>query len=222
VNAGTVETNNGHPHNGPLRAGKGSAYEGGTRVPFIVRWPGRVAPGVSGQLVCHADMLASFAALAGVAIPAEAGPDSFNVLPALMGGLVERSCRDHLVEHGNVLALRQGEWKLIPAAGAAGDAKGGRKGKGKRGTGPEAQLFNLAQDIGETNNVAAANPDRVKAMGELLERVKSHGRSRAPQRGSLRWTKIPFLFATMTSGRPSPLRSAASTCVPTPELSSIR
>lgn len=178
VNAGTVETNNGHPHNGPLRAGKGSAYEGGTRVPFIVRWPGHVTPGVSDQLICHADMLASFASLAGAVLPAEAGPDSFNVLPSLMGGLVERPCRDHLVEHGHVLALRQGGWKLIPAAGATGDAKGGRKGRGKRDAGPGAQLYDLARDLGETNNVAAAHPDRVKAMTDLLERVKAQGRSR--------------------------------------------
>ena len=89
---GTLETNNGHPHNGPLRGGKGSAYEGGTRVPFIARWPGRIKPGVSDELICHVDMLATFAALTGQTLPADAGPDSFNVLPALLGEPTAKPC----------------------------------------------------------------------------------------------------------------------------------
>ena len=116
VNSGTVETNNGHPHNGPLRGGKGSPYEGGTRVPFIARWPGHVKPGTSDELICHVDMLATFAALTGQKLAADAGPDSFNVLPALLGEKLDKPCREHLVEHGNVLALRKGPWKLIPPA----------------------------------------------------------------------------------------------------------
>ena len=63
VNSGTVETNNGHSHNGPLRAGKGSSYEGGTRVPFLARWPCQVKPGTSEELICHVDLLATAAAL---------------------------------------------------------------------------------------------------------------------------------------------------------------
>ncbi len=171
---GTPETNNGHPHNGPLRAGKGSAYEGGTRVPFLARWPGHIQPGDSGELICHVDMLATFAALTGQALPADAAPDSFNVLPALLGEKLGRPCRDHLVEHGNVLAIRQGPWKLIPAEAAGTQAKKARK-KAPRG---EAELYNLADDLGETTNVAAAHPDQVKEMTELLQRVRERGRSR--------------------------------------------
>jgi arylsulfatase A-like enzyme len=167
---GTVETNNGHLHNGPLRAGKGSPYEGGTRVPFIVRWPGHIKPGVSEALVCHVDMLATVAALTGQKLAEAAGPDSFNVLPALLGEKLDKPCRDHLVEHGNTLALRKGSWKLIPgnAAGAAN----------KKGNGSGDQLYNLAEDIGETNNVAAAHPDLVKEMTALLQRIRENGRSR--------------------------------------------
>lgn len=172
VNSGTVETNNGHPHNGPLRAGKGSAYEGGTRVPFIARWPGRVKPGVSAELLCHADMLATFAALTGQTLGGTAGPDSFNILPALLGGAGGRPCRDHLVEHGNTLAIRQGTWKLIPAADGAG-----RAGAARRAAAAD-QLFDLSKDLSETNNVAAQYPDRVREMTALLERVKQATGSR--------------------------------------------
>ena len=169
---GTPETNNGHPHNGPLRAGKGSAYEGGTRVPFIVRWPGRIKPGVSDALISHVDMLATMAALTSHGLVDAAGPDSFNVLPALLGEKPDKPCRDHLVEHGNVLAIRKGPWKLIPANPSVAAGKRNKK----RGGGDE--LYNLAEDIGETNNLAAAHPDLVKEMTEMLQRIRENGRSR--------------------------------------------
>ena len=170
---GTPQTNNGHPHNGPLRAGKGSPYEGGTRVPFIVRWPGRIKPGVSDALICHADMLATIAALTGQKLVDAAGPDSFNVLPALLGEKLDKPCRDHLVEHGNVLAIRKGPWKLIPGNPPVATGK-----KNKRRDGGVNGLYNLAEDIGETNNVAVAHPDLVKEMTELLQRIHENGRSR--------------------------------------------
>lgn len=157
---GTVASNNGHPQNGPLRGGKGSAFEGGTRVPFIARWPGHIPQGDSGELICHVDLIASFASLTGQKLPDDAAPDSIDVLPALLGA---GRGRDHLVEHGNVLALREGAWKLVPA--------GRNKGGG-------AQLFNLAEDIGETRNVAQTNPDRVAEMADRLQRIRSSGKSR--------------------------------------------
>ncbi len=214
---GTVETNNGHAHNGPLRAGKGSAYEGGTRVPFLARWPARIRPGVSDALVCHVDLLATFAALTGQALPPEAGPDSFNVLPALLDG---KPGRDHLVEHGNVLALRQGPWKFVSAPpgakaktrpqnqpGQVGrpeatelpkDSGTGSKirpqnqpsqvgrpseselptKKRAKPAGPQPQLYNLADDLGEEHDLAAAQPERVRHMSELLQKIRDQGRSR--------------------------------------------
>jgi len=187
VNSGTEETNNGHPHNGPLRAGKGSPYEGGTRVPFIGRWPGHVKPGTSEELICHVDMLATVAALTGQTLPAHAGPDSFNVLPALLGEKLDKPCRDHLVEHGSRLALRQGPWKLVPAGPvgapkAAAEAKAAFKPAAKAKAGKRgqavAELYNLADDLGETTNLAAQHPERVKAMTELLQKIRAEGRSR--------------------------------------------
>ena len=174
VHGGTVETNNGHAFNGPLRGGKGSAFEGGTRVPLIARWPGKIKTGVSDELICHVDMLATVAALTGQKLADDAGPDSYNILPALLGEKLDKPCRDHLVEHGNTLAIRKGPWKLIPGGPGAG---GKGKGKGKAAAG-EGQLYNLADDIGETKNVAAEHPEIVKEMSDLLDEVRRKGRSR--------------------------------------------
>jgi arylsulfatase A-like enzyme len=172
VHGGTVETNNGHAYNGPLRAGKGSAYEGGTRVPLVARWPGKIKVGVSDELICQVDMLATVAALTGRSLPDDAGPDSFNILPALLGEKCDKPCRDHLVEDGNTLAIRQGPWKLIPGSA------GGRSAKTKGAAPPGPQLFNLAEDLGEQNNVAAQHPDIVERLTRLLEKYKTAGRSR--------------------------------------------
>lgn len=165
---GNAETNNGHLHNGPLRGGKGSAFEGGTRVPFIARWPGHIPTGTSDALICHVDMLASFAALTKQPLDAGAGPDSFDILPALLGA---KKGRDHLVEHGNVLSLRLGTWKLVPGPAGGGARKVARSGAGM-------QLYDLATDLGETKNLAAEHPDRVKEMAALLQRLQSDGKSR--------------------------------------------
>lgn len=172
VNSGTVETNNAHAHNGSLRAGKGSAFEGGTRVPFIVRWPARVKPATSDALLAHVDMLSSFAALTGQTLAEADGPDSFNVLPALLGEKTDKPSRETLVEHGNVLALRDGPWKLISATPAAKSKKKAPP------AGSDVQLYNLANDLGETKNIAKEQPVRVKAMIELLEKIRTSGRSR--------------------------------------------
>ena len=141
-------------------------------MPFISRWPGHIQPGVSGELICHVDILASMAALTGQSLPEAAGPDSFNVLPALLGEKHEPPCRDHLVEQGSVLALRKGPWKLVPPG-----AGGGRK-KANRPPNPQPELFDLTTDLSETTNVAGQHPDIVADMTALLKRVQEQGRSR--------------------------------------------
>jgi arylsulfatase A-like enzyme len=165
---GCVRDANGHCCNGALRGFKGGLYEGGTRVPFLARWPGHVPAGkTSGELVCLVDLLATLAAVAGRDPPAEAGPDSFNLLPALLAPKPARPCRDHLVLHGGGggLAIRQGPWKLIPPSG-------------KKKAPKAAELFNLADDLGETKDLAAGNPGKVKELAALLRRVREGGRSR--------------------------------------------
>ena len=106
-----VEKLGDHKPAGPLRGGKYSAYDGGTRVPFVVRWPGSVKPGVSAAPLSQVDLLASFAALAGRKLPDDAAPDSFNLLPALLGK--SRQGRPHIVEHATALSLIAGDWKVI-------------------------------------------------------------------------------------------------------------
>lgn len=189
---GTVETNNGHLFNGVLRGTKGTVWEGGTRLPFITRWPGHIRPGVSGELICQVDMLASFAALTRQQLAAADGPDSLNVLPAMLGEKIARPCREYLVEQDNAgvaLALRKGPWKFVPGHGGRG--KPGAKAKrkpvvehpaeavAKRDFPPLAgELYNLDDDLSETKNIAAAHPAVVAEMSAKLEQIKSSGRSR--------------------------------------------
>ncbi|MGA2256238.1 MAG: arylsulfatase [Thermoguttaceae bacterium] len=186
---GTVETNNGHLFNGVLRGTKGTIWEGGTRLPLITRWPGRIQPGVSGELVCHVDMLASFAALTGQKLAETDGPDSFNVLPALLGEKLQEPCREYLVEQdnaGNALALRNGSWKFIPGTGK-GNAKAMRRpvvenrfeAVAKRDFPPiAAEFYDLPDDLSETKNIAAAHPNLVAELSTKLTEIKTKGRSR--------------------------------------------
>ena len=139
-----------------ILGGKYSNFEGGTRVPFVVHWPAKVKPGVSSALISQVDLLRSLAKLTG---GQPAGPDSEDVLPALLGQ--SQKGRQFLVEQSNGLSLRDGNWKYIPP------------GKGQKvaaftntetGIDPEPQLYDLATDLGETNNLATANPGRLKSM----------------------------------------------------------
>ena len=159
--------------NGNLRGYKGSLYEGGHREPFLARWPGHIpAGGTSGQLMGHVDTLATVAALTGQKLPAVAGPDSFNVLPALLG---EKAVvpRDHLVLQNNgpaPLALRQGDWALIEKFGG----KRGAKAKAL----PTYELYNLASDLTQTNDLAASEAGKVKELSTRLEKIRAQGYSR--------------------------------------------
>ena len=157
----------GHRPAGPLRGGKYSAFEGGTRVPFLVRWPARVKPAVSNALVCQIDLLASLASLVGRTLGDGDALDSYDVLTALVG--TSATGRDHLVEHASVLFLRRGPWKLIEA------------GKGPKvlantntetGQADVLQLYNLEEDLSETKDVAALYADRVQTMRTLLDAVR--------------------------------------------------
>lgn len=161
----------GHYPSGPLRGAKADAWEGGHRVPFIVRWPGVVKPGgVCGQLVSQADLLRTFAEVWGAALPDNAGEDSFSLLPLLRGE--DRPVRENAVSASmrGTPAVRSGAWKYIPAPGSGGWGEGGDQSQ-------PVQLYNLAEDIGETKNLAAAMPEKVAEMQALLEKLIIDGRS---------------------------------------------
>jgi arylsulfatase A-like enzyme len=159
---GTQNDPSGHKCNGSLRGFKGGLYEGGHRVPMIVSWPG-VAPAgkTCSQLTCHVDFLATTAAILKQELPAGAGPDSFSLMSAFQSPEESKPCRESLVHQsgGNVLALRAGDWKLIPESA-----------KKKMQVGPE--LFNLKVDTSETKNVAKENPEKVKELAALLDKLK--------------------------------------------------
>ena len=164
-----------HKAAGPWRGGKYSNFEGGTRVPWITRWPAKITPGESDALVCQVDLPMTLAKLTGVAdkIPADAAPDSFDVLPALLGE--SQQGREHLIEHARGLALRQGDWKYIPAS------RGARKNNNTNtelGNDPQGLLYNLADDPGEKQNLIKGNPAKAKEMAELLSKIREAGRSR--------------------------------------------
>ena len=162
-----------HRPAGPLRGGKYSAFEAGTRVPFIVHWPGHVKPGVSNALVGQVDLLASLAALTGQKLQASEGLDSFDVLKALVGTSV--TGREHLVEQAGTLALVAGSWKLIaPSHGPAVAPDTSTE----LGNDPQPQLYDLTADLGERRNVAAEHPAVVRELSERLGRIRESGRSR--------------------------------------------
>lgn len=163
-----VERLGGHRPAGPFRGGKYSKFEGGTRVPLITWWPGRIRPGVSDALVCQVDFPASFGALTGTVVPREDAPDSVNLLGALLGDA--RTGRDHLVEHANGLALREGPWKFIPAS--SGNPVAWQTGI-ETGNAAGPQLYDLATDPSERRNLAGDHPDRVRSMAARLEAIRT-------------------------------------------------
>lgn len=169
----------GHAAAGAYRGMKGDAWEGGHRMPFIVRWPPRVAPStVNKDPICFTDLLATFAELTGAKLPDSTGEDSFSLLPMLMRRTNPRPAREATVHQSSrgVLAIRQGKWKLIPSLGSGGFSQPAAI-VPKPGE-PAGQLYDLEKDPGELNNVYAQQPQVVERLTALLRRVRETGRSR--------------------------------------------
>lgn len=175
-----VEKLGAHQPAGPFSGGKYSVLEGGTRTPFIVRWSGRVKPGVSDEVVCTVDLPASLAALTGVPLPESACLDSQNLLPALLGEPGAKG-RAHLVQQDNGVSgnygLRAGEWKLVRLKKPGrSQAKVTLK---KRSENPSLHaLYHLPTDPGEEKDVSAANPEKTRELIEKLDALLAAGRSR--------------------------------------------
>ena len=165
-----VELCGDHRPAGPLRGGKYSMYDGGTRVPFIVSWPGAVEIGESDALVSQVDFLASFAALAGVSLDADAGPDSVDVLDALLGQSDEGRAEIVLEGVQAKTVLRQGDWVFIPPhQGPPVNTNVNIE----TGNSPVSQLYNLSGDIGQIENVASIHPDVAERMADRLREIRS-------------------------------------------------
>ena len=165
-----VELCGDHRPAGPLRGGKYSMYDGGTRVPFIVSWPGAVETGESEALVSQVDFLASFAALAGVSLDADAGPDSVDVLDALLGQSDEGRAEIVLEGVQAKTVLRQGDWVFIPPhQGPPVNTNVNIE----TGNSPIPQLYNLSGDVGQIENVASIHPDVAERMADRLRAIRS-------------------------------------------------
>lgn len=163
----------GHAATGPLRGMKGDAWEGGHRMPFIVRWPGTVRAGSeSDHLVCHIDLMATLAEQVGAELPANAAEDSVSFLPLLKDPNLAEPARTTLVTQssGRVLAVREGNWKWIPQLGSGGFSQPRRE-KPVEG-GPAGQLYQLDKDLGEKENLWLENPAQVERMKQLLEQIR--------------------------------------------------
>jgi arylsulfatase A-like enzyme len=176
-----------HGHDGarPWRGIKRDQWEGGHRVPFIVRWPGRVKAGAtSAQLTSLTDVMATVAAITGAALPRDAAEDSFNLLPVLEGRATA-PVRPYLLTQAlggtRALAIRRGQWKYLDHPGSGGNSY--TTGPLKPFAGPESapgipgQLYDLATDPGETNNLYTAHPEIARELKALLEKSKADGRS---------------------------------------------
>ena len=158
---------NGHESSWHYRGEKGDLWEGGHRMPFIARWPENIKAGTTcDELTCFTDMMATFAAIVGADLPRDAGQDSFNILPALLGKKLDKPIRHSLVHHNGQLAIRRGDWKLIAGIRGNGTERG-RK-----------ELFNLKADPDEKNNLLKERPEIVERLTKLLKKQMEHGYSR--------------------------------------------
>ena len=177
----------GHYPSARFRGYKSDIWEGGHRIPFVVRWPGVVRPGAScHQLVCLTDLMATCADLVGAKLPDDAGEDSVSLLPLLKGE--DRPVREAVVHHSIAgrFSIRQGGWKLERCPGSGGWGEPGDAEALKQGL-PDVQLYDLAKDDGEQTNVQSEHPDVVERLAALLEKIVEDGRSTpgAPQKNDV-------------------------------------
>ena len=168
----------GHLICGTLRGRKHSIYEGGFRVPFIVRWPGQTPAGTrSDTVLCLTDILASCAAMLGEKLPDNAGEDSFNALPAWKGE-PNAIVRPALIldSASGVFAIREGDWKLIERNESIAEPTKAKKAKANDEN--NNQLYNLTDDPSETKNLWDQKPGIVKHLTSLLAKARQDNRTR--------------------------------------------
>ena len=161
---------NGHTPMGIYRGGKYSAYEAGTRIPFIVRWPAKVKPNKQQALFSQIDIFASLAALLKQPLPEGAAPDSQEHLNTLLGK--DYTSREYIVQQNlnNTLAIVKGQWKYIEPSDAPAIEYWTKM---ELGNDRHPQLYDLSADPSEKNNVAKQHPEVVRELSELLESVKT-------------------------------------------------
>jgi arylsulfatase A len=189
----------GHDPSAGFRGHKADLFEGGHRVPFIVRWPGQAPAGTRcGQTVGHLDLMATCAEILGVTLPENAGEDSVSVLPLIRGGNEPLTRRAGLVHHSSngSFSIRQGRWKLLLVPDSGGWSFP-QPGKGLTAGMPRFQLYDLEADPAETRNVMTEHPEEVARLGRALRKIIEDGRStpgaRQPYDAVAPWPQIGWV-----------------------------
>lgn len=192
----------GHRVAGPYKGYKNNLTEGGHRVPFVVRWPGIVAPGtVNDQLVCLSDIFATCAEICGTTLTDDSAEDSVSFLPLLRGS--DRPTRDDLVlqGHGTELAIRSGPWKLIAPTVRTPPADGSHAAAAQKAAAERKaetfKLFNVVDDPKENRTFESARPDIVARLHGLLTKYIADGRSTP---GPARHNDISIRLPAIDSG----------------------
>lgn len=167
-----------HRANANWRGEKADIWDGGHRIPFLARWPGKIQPGsINRDLGCLTDLMSTAASITGFELPKNAGEDSFNLLPALL----EKSAapaRSAIVHHSSegMFSIRRGEWKLELGLGSGGFSAPQRI--QPQPGGAQGQLYNLKNDPAEADNLWLKRPDIVAELTALLDKYKRQGYSR--------------------------------------------
>ena len=162
----------GHDPSYSLRGHKADAWDGGHRVPYVVRWPKRIKPGqVSDELICHNNLFATCAEILGEKLSSEVAPDSFSILPVLEGKKLDNPTHPVVIHHSysGLFAIREGKWKYMACKGSGGWSKGG--------DGKASQLYDLSMDKKESKNLIGSSPEKAEYMLKLLETSIANGRT---------------------------------------------
>ena len=181
------------------RGYKADAYEGGHRVPFVVRWPGEIEAGSeSAEIITTADIMSTCAGIVGHHLPEDAAEDSVSLLPILRGEEPSAPLHDVIVNHSvsGHFAIRKGQWKLLFCQGSGGWSAP-REAVAKKQELPAVQLYNLFDDPKETNNVQADYPEIVQQLTADLKNVVQRGRStpgaiQPNHNGATWWKGLPW------------------------------
>ncbi len=194
-------TAKGHYPNYPYRGTKADLFEGGHRVPCLVRWRDGFASGVSQQTICLTDFYSTFAQIAGVEVADNEGEDSFSLLSVLRDPSIEEPLREATIHHSisGEFAIRSGDWKLLVSPSSGGwsyPAKG--KDNAIIATLPPMQLYNMREDIAETTNLYEEHPEIVERLLQLLREQILNGRStegenQQNEQGS-EWKQLDVIF----------------------------
>jgi arylsulfatase A-like enzyme len=162
----------GHDPSYSLRGHKADAWDGGHRVPYVVRWPKAIQPNrVSDEIICHNNLMATCAEILGTTLPEDAGVDSFSILPVLRGAEATAPSHPFVIHHSasGRFAIRRGDWKFIAAKGSGGWSKGD--------DGKPSQLYNMATDRKEKNNLVDEKSGIAADLTKLLETAIANGRT---------------------------------------------